>query len=498
MSDKTTEFINKAKEIHGDKYDYSKTIYENNLKEVVIICKEHGEFLQLPKTHKRGNGCRDCSFKNTANKKIEKSKEIFFNEIKVKDFENRWDYTVAKKEYIGTNTNITLICNGCKGVTKRTSDKHLREFQPCKKQCFIIKEKIYNLNYLGEKNIEDKSVKEIIEECKEFPINPNYLVSNKGQIKNKITEKIFLGSLDKVSGYMNTIIDKKKYSIHYIVALTFIPNPENKKTINHIDKIRTNNKSENLEWATYAEQNIHKNIKIKEYNSHKNGKKILRIDKETNNIIETYETIMLASKWILENIHKTNTINMNIEKVLRNISSSLSQKIKRNKNNYFGYNFIWKYEENNTIFQDEIWKPINVIEKKGYYISNFGRIKSPNNTIKNKFGITGGYYEMKFDKKHYKIHRLVATYFINNPENKPFVNHKNGDKFNNNAKNLEWCTNQENIQHAYDIGLNTNVSNIIQYDKGILTRFFFLRFRWNVIETGFTLFYGIKRGASTS
>ena len=284
-------------------------------------------------------------------------------------------------------------------------------------------------------------------------------------IKNKITEKIFLGSLDKVSGYMNTIIDKKKYSIHYIVALTFIPNPENKKTINHIDKIRTNNKSENLEWATYAEQNIHKNIKIKEYNSHKNGKKILRIDKETNNIIETYETIMLASKWILENIHETNTINMNIEKVLRNISSSLSQKIKRNKNNYFGYNFIWKYEENNTIFQDEIWKPINVIEKEGYYISNFGRIKSPNNTIKNKFGITGGYYEMKFDKKHYKIHRLVATYFINNPENKPFVNHKNGDKFNNNAKNLEWCTNQENIQHAYDIGLNTNVSNIIQYDK---------------------------------
>ena len=60
MSDKTIEFINKSKEVHGDKYDYSKVVYENNLKEVLIICKKHGEFLQLPKTHKRGSGCNSC------------------------------------------------------------------------------------------------------------------------------------------------------------------------------------------------------------------------------------------------------------------------------------------------------------------------------------------------------------------------------------------------------------------------------------------------------
>ena len=462
---KTTEFINKSKEVHGDKYDYSKVVYENNLKEVIIICKKHGEFLQLPKTHKRGNGCNLCALNDMTNKKIKKSKEKFFNDIKIKDNENRWDYSIAETEYSGTNNNITLICNGCNTKTNRTPDKHLREFQPCKKQCFVIKEKIYELTELEEKIIENKAVNEIKEEWKDFPIDKNYLVSNKGEIKNKTTGNIFCGSLDKISGYMRTAINKKSYAIHYMVALTFIPNPENKKTVNHIDKIRTNNRVENLEWSTHAEQNIHKNIKTKEYKSHKNGKKILRIDKETNNIIETYETIMLASKWILENINKTNTNNMDIYKVLRDISCSLSGKINRNKNNYFGYNFIWKFEETNNIIQDEIWKPIVDVEKKGYYISNFGRIKSPNNKIKDTFGITGGYYEMKFDKKHYKIHRLVATYFIDNPENKPFVNHKNGDKFNNKVNNLEWCTNQENIQHAYNMGLNSRVSCIIQYDK---------------------------------
>ena len=471
MSAKTIKFINKSKEVHGDKYDYSKISYENNLKEVLIICKTHGDFLQLPKTHKRGNGCNICSLINMANKKILKSKEKFFIDIKIKDNENRWDYSIAEKEYSGTNNNVTLLCNGCNTKTKRTPYKHFREFQPCKKQCFIIKEKIYNLNKIEEKTIyEEQNEKiELKEEWKEFPLNTNYLVSNRGEVQNKTSKRIFKGSLDKVSGYMRTAIDKIAYTIHYIVALTFIQNLENKKTINHKNKIRTDNRVENIEWATYAEQNEHKNMKIKFYNSHKNGKKIIRIDKETNNIIETYETIMIASKWILEHINKTNTNNMDIEIVLRNISSSLSQKIKRNQNNYFGYNFIWKFEDNNnendTFFKDEIWKQIVDVEKKGYYISNFGRVKSPNNKIKDTFGITGGYYEMKFDKKHYKIHRLVAIYFIDNPENKPFVNHKNGDKINNKVNNLEWCTNQENVQHAYNMGLNSRVSGIIQYDK---------------------------------
>lgn len=53
-------FIKKSRQVHGDRYDYSRVNYVNNVTKVEIICPEHGSFWQLPKTHKRGRGCHKC------------------------------------------------------------------------------------------------------------------------------------------------------------------------------------------------------------------------------------------------------------------------------------------------------------------------------------------------------------------------------------------------------------------------------------------------------
>ena len=72
---------------------------------------------------------------------------------------------------------------------------------------------------------------------------------------------------------------------------------------------------------------------------------------------------------------------------------------------------------------------------------------------------SGGYYYTRLKKKHIAIHRLVAMAHLPNQDNKPEVNHKDGDKLNNNVENLEWVTASENSQHAYDSGLRGIAEN---------------------------------------
>lgn len=72
----------------------------------------------------------------------------------------------------------------------------------------------------------------------------------------------------------------------------------------------------------------------------------------------------------------------------------------------------------------------------------------------NRCGYVVGYYWKNNKQKVFSIHREVAKAFIPNPENKPQVNHIDGNKQNNDVNNLEWVTNQENQLHAYKLGLN--------------------------------------------
>ena len=111
----------------------------------------------------------------------------------------------------------------------------------------------------------------------------------------------------------------------------------------------------------------------------------------------------------------------------------------------------------------EIWKYINGYFGR-YEVSSFGRVKShiyrghPLTRILKLSIDTGGYPIVKlyFNKKSRttKVHRLVAEAFILNPNRLPQVNHKDGNKQNNNVDNLEWCTCLENQKHAWRIGIH--------------------------------------------
>lgn len=119
---------------------------------------------------------------------------------------------------------------------------------------------------------------------------------------------------------------------------------------------------------------------------------------------------------------------------------------------------------------EEIWKDIPSYE--GYYqVSNLGNFRSLPRIIKYKSNGTRNYpskalltettkdnYQrivlMKDGiKTRYQAHRLVALTFIPNPDNKPFINHIDGNKSNNVVTNLEWCTASENMIHADNTGL---------------------------------------------
>lgn len=97
----TEKFIKKAREVHGNKYDYSKVNYKNNHAKVPIICPVHGPFQQYPINHLRGHGCKSC---------------VGLERLTTKEFINRaqkvhghkFDY--SKTIYINAETNVIIIC----------------------------------------------------------------------------------------------------------------------------------------------------------------------------------------------------------------------------------------------------------------------------------------------------------------------------------------------------------------------------------------------------
>jgi HNH endonuclease/NUMOD4 motif len=299
------------------------------------------------------------------------------------------------------------------------------------------------------------------EEWRNLPKNlqlSKYQVSSLGRIKNVKSGHI-LSSKPRKDGYigcslyLDDNVIRKNFSVHILVAKTFIPNKNNKETVNHINVKKHDNRVINLEWSTYSEQ------KYKENNKPRitRGKPIIQRDLQ-GNFIKRWEKIVDATK----------------ELVIResSISHALSGKQKQSGG------FIWEYcNEDKKDLEGEIWKQISE-EYNTSFVSNFGRIKMKDNMPHYGTPNESGYCETSLFnkiKKKYKtflVHRLVCQAFLPNPDNKPIVNHLDENKSNNKLENLVWTTHSENTNHSLDLHgrISTNCLSriVLQIQNGIV------------------------------
>ena len=277
-----------------------------------------------------------------------------------------------------------------------------------------------------------------------------YEISNFGKVKNIKTQRIL--KLSCRGGYMKIRLGNKTTSVHQLVGLCFIDNPENKPHINHIDKNKANNHVSNLEWCTPAENNAHKMLTLTPTTNQ--NLKIWRVNIQTNEKMELYNSIFDAAEWCVANNYATSLSARGY------ISTAL------NSTNKTSCGFKWISCEQPDL-ENEIWKNITIDNQlfDKYQVSSLGRFKNSKKVIMENYKPHhSGYIYVRVNKQKYALHRLVASTFVDNCYSKTIVNHIDGNKTNNQADNLEWCTFSENSLHSHKIGLTKQFTRkIAQY-----------------------------------
>lgn len=258
-----------------------------------------------------------------------------------------------------------------------------------------------------------------------------YSVSNLGNVKS-IKRNIIIKPY-KLNGYYEVGLwyksKRSTFTIHKLVALTFVENANNLLVKNHINGNKLDNNASNLEWCTYQENNIHSQ---KVLGKVKPAKVVNKLDLN-GNFIKSYASAKLAADEL--NISVSTCRNICNQRKIRN-------------------GFRWEYAID---YRTVAPNGKSLEEYSKYIITSDGKVYS-NHTkkymvlrITEEGYITVGLFNNKLKKqKHYYVHVLVAKLYVDLIDGKDSVNHKDFNKANNDYTNLEWVTQSENAQHYQD------------------------------------------------
>lgn len=260
-----------------------------------------------------------------------------------------------------------------------------------------------------------------------------------------------------VNGYKRLPLGKSKkmYSIHRLVALTFLNQIDvNKNVVNHIDENKQNNNLDNLEWVTQKENTVKHN----KTTSH--SRQVKQIDVNTNQIVNTYDQITLAASAI-------------------GLSRRAIQMVLNGKNKTAG-GYFWEYiDENNyhdIIVPDNDGQGMKVYDYDNYIVYKDGRIYNTNNKkfLSPCINNAGRAYitlcktiDGKYEKKNRYIHTIVADHYLpNKPNPQSEVHHINGDAKDNQLSNLKWS----NKTQGRAIIMQKNEPKVVEKSKTIIVK----------------------------
>ncbi len=321
--------------------------------------------------------------------------------------------------------------------------------------------KIDELSALVEKYADFDEIPGVVEAWRKIVLDDvdyDYEISDFGRLRKHVQKKIMKQQIQK-TGYATCQLSKngvtKTCSPHRLVALMFLPNPENKPCVNHINHKRHVNLLLNLNWMTHGENKRHASTNPERKLT---GRKIVLYAEDRITPIRSYDSIRLAARLL-------NIFEHSIKNVLRGNAECTKDKY------YFGYADPKLVVTDKELEQFEDMEEMSI---PNYLISRDGRVYSQKSKLIMQGHVDAGYTYVTLNGIKYPVHRLVALKFIPNPDNKPNVNHidGNGDEIgtlDNNMTNLEWATRAENAQHAVDTGLNPSGIPVDRYDfDGVL------------------------------